>query len=136
MLSEIQVTSADWKRIKDAYYSIPEKSEESEKSFDKLRRELERAVVVPSQRVDGNVITMNTRALLEIDGEEMEVSLVYPEDADLVAGKISIFSPIGTAILGYGEGSKIQWEVPSGLSQIYVKKVLYQPEAAGDYEAM
>jgi regulator of nucleoside diphosphate kinase len=42
-------------------------------------------------------------------------------------------SPIGTAIIGYGEGDNIEWEVPNGRTEILIKKILYQPEAAGDY---
>jgi len=71
---------------------------------------------------------MNSRVLLHVDGDEMEVSLVYPQDAGRDNKKLSIFSPIGTAILGYGEGSVIEWEVPSRVLKIHVKKVLYQPD--------
>ena len=55
------------------------------------------------------------------------------EDTNLNEMKVSVFSPIGTAILGYREGSTIEWEVPSGTSTIIIKKILYQPEAAGEY---
>jgi regulator of nucleoside diphosphate kinase len=42
-------------------------------------------------------------------------------------------SPIGTAILGYKEGDRITWEIPSGTIEIFIKKIIYQPEAAGGY---
>lgn len=48
-----------------------------------LEHELERAIVVKPQQVACNVVTMNSRALLQLDEEEIEVALVYPEDADL-----------------------------------------------------
>jgi hypothetical protein len=48
-----------------------------------------------------DVVTMNSKALLQVDDEELEVALVYPEDADDRAGKLSVCSGIGTAILGY-----------------------------------
>ena len=76
---------------------------------------------------------MNTRALLHLDHEDIELTLVYPEDADLAKNKMSVLSPIGTAILGYKAGDIVEWEVPSGITQIHIKGILYQPEASGDY---
>ena len=69
-----------------------------------LEHELERAMVVQPQQVARNVVTMNSRALLQLDDEEIEVALVYPEDADSRTGKHSVCSDIGAAILGYQEG--------------------------------
>jgi regulator of nucleoside diphosphate kinase len=36
-------------------------------------------------------------------------------------------------MLGYRVGSRIEWQVPSGVRRIKVEELLYQPEAAGDY---
>ena len=98
-----------------------------------LEHEIERAVVVEPRKVAEDVITMNSRALLKVDDEEVEVALVYPEDADDRAGRLSIFSGIGTAILGYKEGDAFSWRIPNRTCHIRIGKVLYQPEAAGDF---
>lgn len=98
-----------------------------------LEYEIERATVVETQRVAPEVVTMNTRALLHLDDEPLEVALVYPEDADIDAGKLSICSDIGTAILGYKEGDAIDWRIRDRTRRISIDKVLYQPEAAGDF---
>ncbi|AZE73220.1 hypothetical protein C4K00_2992 [Pseudomonas synxantha] len=98
-----------------------------------LEHELERAIVVKPQQVACNVITMNSRALLQLDDEEFEVALVYPEDADNNAGKHSVYSDIGAAILGYQEGDAIDWRFSDRTRRIEIKKVLYQPEAAGHF---
>lgn len=98
-----------------------------------LEHELERAIVVKPQQVARNVITMNSRALLQVDDEEIEVDLVYPEDADSSAGKHSVCSDIGAAILGYQEGDAIDWRISDRTRRIEIRKVLYQPEAAGDF---
>ena len=68
-----------------------------------------------------------------MDDEEREVSLVYPEDADERTGKLSVFSDIGTAILGYRAGDAFSWRMPNRTCHIRIGKVLYQPEAAGHY---
>lgn len=98
-----------------------------------LEHEIERATVVDARQVARDVVTMNSRALLHLDDEAMEVDLVYPQDADDSAGKLSICSGVGTAILGYKEGDAIDWRTSDRTCRIRIEKVLYQPEAAGDF---
>ncbi|PJI97585.1 regulator of nucleoside diphosphate kinase [Acidovorax sp. 69] len=98
-----------------------------------LEHEIERAIVVDSRQVAPDVVTMNSRALVRLDDEDAEVALVYPEDADDRAGKLSICSGIGMAILGYKEGDAFDWRVNDRTRHIRIEKVLYQPEAAGDF---
>jgi regulator of nucleoside diphosphate kinase len=98
-----------------------------------LEHEIERAIVVAPREVEEDVVTMNSRALLQVDDKELEVALVYPEDADEHAGKLSVSSGIGTAILGYKEGDAFNWRIPNRTCHIRIGKILYQPEAAGDF---
>ncbi len=98
-----------------------------------LEHELERAIVVKPQKVASTVVTMNSRVLLQLDDEEIEVALVYPEDADSGAGKHSVCSDIGAAILGYREGDAIDWRISERNRRIEIRKVLYQPETAGHF---
>lgn len=98
-----------------------------------LEHEIERAIVVDPRQVAEDVVTMNSRALLEVDHQKMEVALVYPEDVDDGAGKLSVCSGIGTAILGCKEGEAFSWRIPDRTCHIQIRKVLYQPEAAGDF---
>jgi regulator of nucleoside diphosphate kinase len=97
--------------------------------------ELQRAVVVPASEIPPDVITMNSRArLLDLDQlTTLELTVVYPEDADFAEGRISVVAPIGAAMLGYRVGDEIEWVVPSGPRRLRVEAILYQPEAAGDF---
>lgn len=97
-----------------------------------LEHEIERAIVVEPQRVARDVVTMNSRVVLHIDGEKQEVALVYPRDADERDRKLSVFSDIGTAILGYQEGDAIDWMVTDRTRRILIEKMIYQPESSGD----
>ena len=101
----------------------------------KLEHELELAETVSPEEVPGDVITMRSKVRLkDLDtGEEMVYTLVFPSEANFDEGKISVLAPIGTAMLGYRVGSRIEWQVPSGLRRLKVEEILYQPEAAGDY---
>mgnify|MGYP001025088488 FL=1 len=98
-----------------------------------LEHEIERAIVVDSCQVAQDVVTMNSRALVQLDDEEVEVALVYPEEADGSAGKLSVCSDIGTAILGSKEDDAFDWRITNRTRHIRIEKVLYQPEAAGDF---
>lgn len=100
-----------------------------------LEYELSRAAVVNTKFIPSNIVTMNSKVLLwDISSnKEMIVTLVFPGDARIKDGKISILAPVGTAILGYAEGDIIEWPVPGGVKRIKIEKILYQPEAAGDY---
>ena len=63
---------------------------------------------------------MNSRALVQLDDEEIEVALVYPEDANSSAGKHSVCSDLGAAILGYQEGDAIDWRIAGRTRQIEI----------------
>lgn len=100
--------------------------------FAQLEGELVRAVVVLPTEIPRDVVTMNSRVVFENEttGERREVTLVYPGEADIDAGKISILVPVGTALLGLRVGQSIDWELPSGEKQRYrVIEVPYQPES-------
>jgi regulator of nucleoside diphosphate kinase len=102
--------------------------------FEKLEGELARAAVVPRTSLPKDVVTMNSRVLFENEttGERREVTLVYPREADIDTGKISILVPVGTALLGLRVGQSIDWELPNGARQRYrVIAVPYQPENEG-----
>lgn len=132
-LQELYITEIDKQRLDKFISDHPQLEEKETKAVSALRREIEKARVVSPKQLSPNVITMNSKALLHLDGEELAVSLVYPDDASINSQKLSVLSPIGTAIFGYSEGADIRWEVPSGLASIHIKEILYQPEAAGDY---
>ena len=100
----------------------------------KLAEEIEKASVVRPDQIPSDVITLNSTARLvdQKTDEEMLYTLVFPEDADISQGKISILAPIGTAMLGYKVGDTFEWDTPGGKRTIRVKEILYQPEASGD----
>ncbi len=134
MSRDIYITRIDKDRIQKAMNKLMGTNWKPDKHTRDLEAELDRAKVVEPKRIPKDIITMNSKVQLLLNGKEKEITLVYPEDADTSAAKLSVFSPIGTAILGYREGDTIEWEVPSGISTIVIEKIIYQPESAGDYD--
>ena len=100
-----------------------------------LEAELERAEVVEPAQMPADVITMNSTArfLDETSGEEHEMTLVYPRDADGSPHKVSILAPVGSALLGLRVGGSIEWPVPGGRTiRLRVLSIRYQPESSGE----
>lgn len=99
-----------------------------------LDSELQRSRVVPLQRVPKGVVTMHSQVRVrDMSSDEVETyTLVYPDEADIDQGKLSVLAPLGTAILGARAGETITWRMPAGPRKVKIEKILYQPEAAGD----
>lgn len=101
-----------------------------------LEEELERATVVDSKHLPENVVSMNSTVQLSISSSEAPfyVTLVYPKDIKADGSTLSIFSPIGTTLLGMKQGDEIYWPNPGGKNiKVRVENILYQPERAGEY---
>ncbi len=132
----IYITELDRQRLLDLIMDAQSGGYHGSIYLEQLRGELDRAQIVAPQEIPGDVITMNSRVvLIDLDTREEEIyTLVYPENADTSEGRISILAPVGTAMLGYRLGDVFEWEVPAGTRRLKVEKILYQPEAAGNYE--
>jgi len=81
-----------------------------------LLDELTRAEVVPDEQVPADVVRMNSVVECEDEhgGERHVLTLVYPQDADVSAGRVSVLAPVGSALLGLGVGQSIDWDAPGG----------------------
>jgi len=98
-----------------------------------LEQELARATLVEPTEVPANVVTMHSRVVCrdESSGEQHDVELVYPGEADADLGRVSVFAPLGAALLGLTVGDAIDWPVPGGrTTRVRVMAVPYQPVAA------
>lgn len=133
MAGDLTISRIDRERLNRLIDEALYGGAEQDSSYRALKREIERARVVEPETLPANVISMRSRALIALDGEEEEAQLVYPNEADWTCGRLSVLSPVGTALLGYREGDKIEWEVAGGSTRIEIRRILYQPEAAGDY---
>jgi regulator of nucleoside diphosphate kinase len=85
--------------------------EKSSLSAKLLLEELERAETVTAGKLPRDVATMNAQVAFrdEATGEEHTVQLVFPKEADMALGKISVLTPIGAALIGMRAGAAIDW---------------------------
>ena len=99
---------------------------------------IDSADLVPSQNIEPDVVTMQSVVVIEDleTGRKSELALSYPDDADATAGRLSVFSPVGTSLLGLRVGDIARWTLPDGREgAARIVEVLFQPEKSGDYLA-
>jgi len=135
--STIYITEVDLARLRRLIEAARDSGVDSNTPYmNKLEGELDRANIVDPKEIPMDAITMRSKVRLKDleTRKEMIYSLVFPNEADVDEGRISVLAPVGTAMIGYRVGDVIEWEVPSGLRKLKVEEVLYQPEASGDYQ--
>ena len=83
---------------------------------DRLLEELSRARILPAARIPEDVVGIGNRVTWrdETTGQEQTATLVWPEEADIDAGRASVLTPIGVALIGLKAGARFQWETRSG----------------------
>ncbi len=135
-MKKVTLTKNDYTRIYKAITDAKNSKTINSNEAEKLLSELSKAEIVPSEKIDKDVVTMNSEVKLFFENTQKEQSfkIVYPQDSNLKENKISIFSPIATALIGYKIGDEIEWIVPGGMTKIKIVDLIYQPEAAGDFD--
>jgi regulator of nucleoside diphosphate kinase len=114
-LPPIIVSDVDQARLSGvataAMERVPEIAEE-------LMSEIERATVVEAGSIPSNVVRMgSTVQFTSDDGQHRRVTLVFPGEADISQGKISVLTPVGAALIGLSEGQSIMWTTRDGRDQ-------------------
>lgn len=80
-----------------------------------LQNELVRATVVEDKKMPDDVVRMGSIVTYRIEGSEARtVTLVFPVEANIDAGRISILTPVGTALLGLSPGQTMPWKTNGG----------------------
>ncbi|MDF1609324.1 nucleoside diphosphate kinase regulator [Hoeflea sp. YIM 152468] len=108
----ITMTRSDHERLSKLAETLPAKT-----SFvaDQLFVELDRARIVADGRISSNIVRMGSSLRFTSDlGEDRSVTLVFPGEADIAKNRISIFTPIGTALIGLSAGQSIDWTARDG----------------------
>jgi regulator of nucleoside diphosphate kinase len=128
----IIITESDRAKLEDMIAFKSDLSPRDRCEFRALENELKRAKIVAAGDVPPDVITMHSRAeLLDLEtGERMAFTVVFPEEADIEEGRISVLAPVGTAMLGYCVGDAFEMPTPSGVRRLIVAGITFQPEAA------
>ena len=90
-----------------------------------LQDELKKATVVEKEKLPGDVVRLNSRVIVQEGTKDklIELVLVVPDKANIKERKVSVFAPIGTALIGFRQGQKVRWNVPAGSKTFTIMKV-------------
>jgi regulator of nucleoside diphosphate kinase len=135
-MNTIILSKLDYSRIHKSVHEARQNKTIGAEEVKKLLGELKSAKIVEPEEIPADVVTMNSIVRISFPGtnKSLQLRIVYPADANIRENKISIFSPVATALIGYRVGDEIEWIVPSGLTKLRIEEIVYQPEAAGDFE--
>ena len=100
-----------------------------QQQLDLLDEVLQSASVIASEHVPTDVIRMNSRfRVLDLDnGRRARYTLVFPENADISNGRLSILAPLGAAVLGRRREEVVEAKVPGGTRRLKIEYALYRP---------
>ncbi|MGB4800154.1 MAG: nucleoside diphosphate kinase regulator [Candidatus Saccharimonadales bacterium] len=130
-MAQITITQFDYDRLT----KLLAKKSPLDDSDRMLLAELDKSQVVAPADIPNDVITMNSEVRFsDSSGKPLTYWVVFPEDADVAAGKLSVLSPIGCALLGYTVGDTVELTAPSGVRKLTVEEILHQPEREGNFD--
>ena len=100
--------------------------------YELLLDEIDRAAICDRADIPPDVVTMGSSVtfLDEKSGAERTVRLVYPADADIAAGRVSILTPVGAGLIGLSVGQSINWPDRGGIEHRLTIVAVEQPVRA------
>ena len=109
----ITLTASDHEKLsalaEAALHTMPDVARE-------LTEELDRAHILREGKQRSDAVHMGCEVDFRDDttGRVQTVTLVYPHEADISKGRISVLTPIGTALIGLPLGQSINWTTRTG----------------------
>ncbi|TWU45015.1 Regulator of nucleoside diphosphate kinase [Novipirellula aureliae] len=131
--SKTVITTEDLRRLKVLLASEFAQAIGRKEYLTRLEQKLCDAKVVCSTEVLPNVVTMNsTFRLRELRTDDVHTyTLVYPEEACIAEGKLSVLTPLGSEILGHCSDEEIVCRVLDREDRRRIEAVSFQPERMG-----
>lgn len=126
----IIVADGDVERLRRLVRAVKYSLFRDQRQLELLDQTLESADVRPTRRVPKHVVRMNSRVrVLDFDTRRKGLyTLVFPEEANISRGFISVLAPLGIALLGRSSGDMIEAKVPGGIRKLRVEHVWHGPE--------
>ncbi|WP_276134789.1 GreA/GreB family elongation factor [Polluticoccus soli] len=115
------MTEEDFQLLKPYISQLPEQNSDMT-----LTHELSRAVIVSKDAFPPHTVRLNSKvSVLDLGTDRvMEFTIVMPAHADMRQNKISVLTPMGTALIGFRKAEEVQWKVPAGLKRFRILDVV------------
>lgn len=87
-----------------------------------IERMLRHAVIVAAAAYDGT-ISLGATVIIRDDFGDSEYIIVVPAEADIARQRISLDSPLGSAISGHRAGDEVGFDSPGGARRVVIVEV-------------
>ncbi|MEH6718439.1 MAG: nucleoside diphosphate kinase regulator [Aurantimonas endophytica] len=128
---QIKMTRSDHERLSRLANAL---SSVNSNVADQLFTELDRARVIDDSRIAADTVRMESTLRYTTDGgEDRTVTLVFPGEADIAKGRVSLLTPIGIALIGLSAGQSMDWTTRDGrIHRLTVESVEVPAQGAHD----
>ncbi|WP_341214717.1 GreA/GreB family elongation factor [uncultured Wocania sp.] len=104
----------------------------TQKSLQELTEQLKTAHILDENEMPDDVVRFNSKVTVVSDkGWEKNLQVVIPMEKDMKQNKISILTPMGSALFGYAKDDAILWELPAGKQQLKIADVSQEETFSG-----
>ena len=132
MNGTLRLTRQDSDRLALMAEALAAQSRGIQKQLRTLDGMMKSALMFEATATPPDVVTIDSRIVIEDlhSGELKQIELVFPEEADPPAGRLSVLSAIGCAVLGHAVGDRVVVETDKGSLPLRIAALVYQPEAS------
>ena len=110
------------------YHAAREQQGFIEGRIQDIEAKLSNAQIIDIKKLkpEGKVVFGSTVVLLDLkSNEEMSYQIVGVDEADLKNNKISVSSPVASALIGKEEGDEVSMNTPGGESEFEILEIHY-----------
>ncbi len=118
------ISNKDYQALKTLITGYPDNLKSKE--IGQLMEELERADIVDEEALDEDIIRLNSSFEAEDVATKKiwKLTLTLPQQANVKEQKISVFSPLGVALIGFRKGMTVKWALPGGMKTLKILNVI------------
>lgn len=125
-LKEVAIKIKEAKDLGDLSENAEYHEAKNEQSFlygraMELEQKIKNAKII--EKHVSTTVEAGTVVEVENEGEKMKFEIVGSDESDPLAGRISIDSPIGSALTGHKVGDKVMVSVPSGETEYQILQI-------------
>lgn len=122
--SSIVLDKKEYELISELIHPITESANLMNSCISRLKQELKTAKLIDeTESFPEDVIRLNSIVDVNTPFGIMKIQLVLPENSNSEQKRISILTPMGSALIGYAETDRIMWEFPNGVQEVEILKV-------------
>lgn len=120
----LTIAESEYHLLKDYLEKVGAKDAVHMACYNKLKSELAVAEVITDAEMPTDVVRLNSIVDMETPaGSFAGYQVVMPKDANPNKKKLSILTPMGSALIGYATGDEVLWHFPGGEKLITIKDV-------------